>query len=60
MKQNFDLRRVLSILNISSEELADSLNMRYCDMAAILRGDSSVTDSLIGQLYRLYGKSIFF
>lgn len=60
MKQNFDLRRVLSILNISGEELADGLNMRYCDMAAILRGDAPVTDSLIGQLYRLYGTSIFF
>lgn len=60
MKHGFDLKRVLSILNISGEELADSLNMRYCDMAAMLRGDISVTDSVIGQLYRLYGTSIFF
>lgn len=60
MNREFNLKRVLSILNISGEELADSLDMRYCDMAAILRGDSLVTDSLIGQLYRLYGISIFF
>lgn len=60
MNYKLDLKHVLLLLNISAEELADNLHISYCDMAAMLRGDIPIADNLIGQLYRLYGASIFF
>lgn len=60
MNHQIDLRRVIKILNITGERLAGILEVSYHDMSSMLRGKKEVSDEMIGRMYRLFGKKIFF
>lgn len=59
MNENINLIKIMKAIGVSAEELSNSLNVRYCDMAKILNGKENVPDSLIIKLYRVYGAKIF-
>lgn len=60
MEYRMDLRRVTQGLGITGERLANILEISYHDMSMMIRGRKSVPDELVGKLFRIFGKSIFF
>lgn len=60
MKNNIDFKRIASRLNVSVEQIADTLGLRYSDMAAMVKGEKEIPDNIVGKLYRKYGGHIFF
>ena len=60
MEYKLDLRRVIQELGVTGERLAHILEVSYHDMSMMIRGRESVPDELVGKLFRIFGKSIFF
>ncbi len=60
MGYTIDLRRVIQELGITGELLAHILEISYHDMSMMIRGRKDVPDELVGKLFRIFGKSIFF
>lgn len=60
MEYKLDLRRVIQELGVTGERLAHILEISYHDMSMMIRGRKSVPDELVGKLFRIFGKSIFF
>ena len=60
MEHKIRLHKVIKKIGISAEEIAKKCGISYDTVNAILHNEKPIPDSLIGKLYRLYGKDIFF
>ncbi len=60
MNEELDLNIIRRQLGITAESLADSLGISYEEMSSILHNRRPMNNELIGKLYHLYGKKIFF